>query len=322
MIPSEELTIIVPAHNIAGYLEACLTSIRDNGGQACRLIVVDDGSSDLPEASRQHLAGVFGGDLRWIRIAHAGAGAARNAGLSVVDTPWVTFVDGDDVMVHQGLAALREAAEPAVDIVFSNMMISWNLPKRVEQLTEFVARDRVPVAELPVERRLSGAGKMFRTEFLRAHAITFPEGMVWEDVVFSHRTYRHAHRVSSIPTMTYFWLKRPAGGSVTQAPLNPKTVRDRFRQVEMSVAISRTPEWLANFGRSFEFAPMLRQRLAPVFRAMRQPEKQAQAMAALAVIREECEPHWALLAAGPDAARLLFEHVRALDLDGIRALSA
>ncbi|MEI6161762.1 MAG: glycosyltransferase family A protein [Roseococcus sp.] len=323
MIRADQLSIVIPAYDIAGYLEACLASIREHGGATSRVILVDDGSRDLDEATRQRLSAVFGGDLRWTRIPHAGAGAARNMGLSMVETPWVTFIDGDDVIVNQGLERLCESAEPAVDIVFSNKMVSWNIPKRIEHLTEFPAKSQVPIAELPVERRLSCHGKLFRTDFLHGHEIAFPEGMVWEDIVFSHRTYRHAERVSAIADITYFWLKRPPGvGSVTQKPLNPVAIQDRFRQVEMSVEISETAEWRANFGTSFDLPQLLARRLSAVFRAMRQPNLEAESAAALATIHALCAPHWPrLLSSRRPNARLLFEHVRDMDLTALRAMA-
>jgi glycosyltransferase involved in cell wall biosynthesis len=320
-VPPEALSIVIPAHRIAALLPECLASIRAHGGARCPAILVDDGSGDLPSPIRAKLAGIFGGRLTWLHQPHAGPGAARNAGLALVETPWVTFVDGDDVLDGEGLPPLLRAAEPGVDIVFSNKMVSWQLPPRIETLRDFTDQACVPIRDVPCESRLSCHGKLFRTGFLRAHGIRFPEGMLWEDIVFSHQTYRHAGRVSAVSAVTYLWRKRPPGvGSITQRPLDPAAIRDRFRQVEMSVAISETPEWRANFGASFGFAALLRRRLSPVFRAIRAPSAAGQAEAALALIRDLCEPHAAVLAREPEAGRRIFERVRALDLAGIRAL--
>lgn len=320
-VPPEALSIVIPAYRIAPLLPDCLASIREHGGARCRLILVDDGSGDLPHATRRDLAAIFGGRLSWVHQPHAGPGAARNAGLALVDTPWVSFVDGDDMLAGEGLAPLLEAAGAGVDIVFSNKVVSWQLPPRIETLRDFPDRAGAAIRDLPCERRLSCHGKLFRTAFLNAHGIRFPEGMLWEDIVFSHRTYRHAERVAAVAAITYLWRKRPPGvGSITQRPLDPGAIRDRFRQVEMSVAISETPEWRANFGASFAFAGLLRRRLSPVFRAMRAPGTDRQAEAALALIRDLCAPHAAVLAREPEAGRRIFELVQALDLAGIRAL--
>lgn len=321
-VPPEALSLVIPAHRIAALLPECLASIRAHGGAPCPVFLVDDGSGDLPWATRAELAAIFGGRLTWLHQPHSGPGAARNAGLALVDTPWVTFLDGDDVLAGEGLPALLRAAEPGVDIVFSNKTVSWQLPPRIETLWDFTDQARVPIREVPCESRLSCHGKLFRTGFLRDHGIRFPEGMLWEDIVFSHRTYRHAGRVSAVAAVTYQWRKRPPGvGSITQKPLDPAAIRDRFRQVEMSVAISETPEWRANFGGSFAFAALLRRRLSPVFRAMRAPAAEGQAAMALALIRNLCEPHAALLLAEPEAGRHIFERVLALDLAEIRARS-
>lgn len=320
-VPPEALSIVIPAHRVAAFLPDCLASIRAHGGARCPVILVDDGSGDLPHATRAELAAVFGAPLTWLHQPHSGPGAARNAGLALVETPWVTFVDADDVLAGEGLAPLLRAAEDGLDIVFSNKMVAWQIPPRVETLRHFTDRASVPLREVPCETRLSCHGKLFRTGFLRAHGIRFPEGMLWEDIVFSHRSYRHAGRVSSVAAVTYLWRKRPPGvGSITQKPLDPAAIRDRFRQVEMSVAISETPEWRANFGQSFSVASQLRRRLSPVLRAMRAPGTDRQAEAALALIRDLCAPHAALLAREPEAGRHIFDLVAAQDLAGIRAL--
>lgn len=320
-LPPEALSIVIPAHRIAAHLPDCLASIRAQGGARCPVILVDDGSGDLPHATRAELAAIFGGPLTWIHQPHAGPGAARNAGLALVNTPWVAFVDGDDVLAGEGLAPLLAAAEEGVDIVFSNKQVAWRIPPRIETLANFTDRAAGPIRRIPCETRLSCHGKLFRTGFLRAHGIRFPEGMLWEDIVFSHRTYRHAGLVSSVAAVTYLWRKRPPGvGSITQRPLDPAAIRDRFRQVELSVEISETPEWRANFGTSFSRASLLRRRLSPVFRAMRAPRVERQAEAALALIRDLCAPHAAMLAREPEAGRRIFDLVAALDLAGIRAM--
>lgn len=84
------LTVVVPTYGRPTLLDACLASIRADGGDRVAVIVVDDAS---PEPVR--LDGRPG--LRVLRLdVNTGPAGARNAGLAVTTTDLVCFADDDD----------------------------------------------------------------------------------------------------------------------------------------------------------------------------------------------------------------------------------
>jgi GT2 family glycosyltransferase len=99
------VTVIVTAHNEARFLRDSLISISEQTFPNFRCIVVDDGSTD----STLDVAYEFArSDDRFSVLASVvphGPSAARNAGITATTTPYLTFLDGDDVLLSQSLMA-------------------------------------------------------------------------------------------------------------------------------------------------------------------------------------------------------------------------
>ena len=107
--------MVVPTHNRREYLGQAVASALAQGPVVARLVVVNDGSVD---GTRDWLDAIE--DPR-VEVRHvypaAGGAAARNTGFQLCDTPYVMFLDDDDVLrdgaVAGLLAALRRHPEAA-----------------------------------------------------------------------------------------------------------------------------------------------------------------------------------------------------------------
>lgn len=101
------ISIIVPAHNNAGFLGQTLSSIRAQSVEDWECVVVDDGSSD----ETCHVAAAvcaIDGRVRLVRQSCGGSSLARNRGFleSSAATKYVSFMDADDVWEPDALATL------------------------------------------------------------------------------------------------------------------------------------------------------------------------------------------------------------------------
>ena len=104
-------SVIIPAYNAADVLPACLTALEQQTLRrtAYEVLVVDDGSDDATAATAE-AAGA-----RTARIAHSGAAAARNVGVSEALAPIVVFTDADCIPAPDFLERLLEPfADPMV----------------------------------------------------------------------------------------------------------------------------------------------------------------------------------------------------------------
>ena len=100
MIFERMVTFVIPSYNAEKTLANCINSIRSVG--FFPIIVVDDGSID----NTSNIAKEFG--VRVIKIANSGAYLARRVGLSLVKTPYVYFLDVDDLLLPGFLKAVEE----------------------------------------------------------------------------------------------------------------------------------------------------------------------------------------------------------------------
>jgi glycosyltransferase involved in cell wall biosynthesis len=92
-------TVVVPAYNAASTLAAALASARAQTVPPTRMIVVDDGSTD----DTISVATAEGAEV--IQQHRQGPGTACNKAVEVVTTPFVAFLDADDLWLPEKVEA-------------------------------------------------------------------------------------------------------------------------------------------------------------------------------------------------------------------------
>jgi hypothetical protein len=93
-VPSQPLvSVIIPAHNTGPLLTETVESALRQTYPRREIIVVDDGST---EDLGPHLA-PYGDAVSYLRQENAGAGAARNTGVSAAAGDYIAFLDHDDL---------------------------------------------------------------------------------------------------------------------------------------------------------------------------------------------------------------------------------
>lgn len=91
-----KITIIIPVYKIEEeYLRTCIVSIKNQTVNAWNVILIDDGSPDKCGQICDELA-LNDNRIRVIHQENQGVSVARNAGIDMANSEWVTFVDPDD----------------------------------------------------------------------------------------------------------------------------------------------------------------------------------------------------------------------------------
>jgi glycosyltransferase involved in cell wall biosynthesis len=104
------VTVVIPAFNRAGTIEAALRSVQAQTCPDWEAIVVDDGSQD---DTAEVVARYTKEDDRIHLRRHAqnrGAGAARNTGIQHARGRWIAFLDSDDQWANPSLELRLDAA--------------------------------------------------------------------------------------------------------------------------------------------------------------------------------------------------------------------
>ncbi len=124
MTSAPTVSFIVPVHDGARYLGACLASIRAQTVPPLEVLVIDDGSTD----ESGDVARSFGDPVRCLRQSHGGASKARNLGIAAARGDLLAFLDADDLIVPAKLERqlARFAADPRLQFCDAYTQNFWS----------------------------------------------------------------------------------------------------------------------------------------------------------------------------------------------------
>ncbi|MCU0760467.1 MAG: glycosyltransferase family 2 protein [Steroidobacteraceae bacterium] len=154
------LSVVIPCYDAAPFLAEALASVFAQGLDDVEVIVVDDGSTDgSGEIARRY-------DPRVVLLSqpNAGIAAARNAGVARARSPWLAFLDADDLWTEGSLRSRLDAVQavPGADGVFG--ALQQFLCPRLEP----AAAARIDYDPTPQVARFAGTLLLRREAFLRA----------------------------------------------------------------------------------------------------------------------------------------------------------
>jgi CDP-glycerol glycerophosphotransferase len=227
------ISVVVPFHNNADVLGDCLASIAAQSVTDLEVIMVDDGSVDDGAAVAAAQASA---DPRFtlIRVAAGGPGYARNQGIRRAHGEYLSFVDGDDVLPRAALELLLRSLETSgSDFVSGNVQRIG--PHGVSQSALHAKAVKTAKTGTHISRSrelffdVSVWNKLFRKSFWDRYGLTFPEGVVWEDLQLMTKAHVLARAVDVITDHIYYWRQRAGGElSITQSRTQIANFRDRI----------------------------------------------------------------------------------------------
>jgi glycosyltransferase involved in cell wall biosynthesis len=125
-MPSPEVSVVIPTYNRADMISRAVDSVLQQSYFHCRVIVVDDGSTD---ATPRVIADRYGSNERveYLRQPNRGVSAARNAGLAQVRGEFLAFLDSDDLWkpwkLELQVACLLRLVPAGVGMIWTDMDI-------------------------------------------------------------------------------------------------------------------------------------------------------------------------------------------------------
>ncbi len=224
---SAEVTLAMAAWRPrVDWLRAAVESALGQRGCELELLLVDDGS---PEPVAPLVEDVGDPRLRVVRIEHAGEAAAKNAAIEHARTPYIRFVDCDDVVEADSTARLLALVAGREDVVAYGSTVVCDAELRplrtisstlegdvVEAclLGRFDARHVSMVFPLPLVRRAGG------------WSTSFEASADWD---FTIRVLEHATVRADPNVATYY---RRHGESIMGLASVALGEADRLRMVE------------------------------------------------------------------------------------------
>lgn len=221
-----DVSVIVPIYNVEQYVEECLKSVLTQHFESMEVICVDDGSED---DSMKKVIEMAQQDYRIKIIRHEknrGLSAARNTGLTSAKGKYILFMDSDDVLMPNAISQLyQEAEQRAVDVVYFDYVKLYDAIPNYEKVNhcEKIRYDGIYTGREFFCRTMEcGEWKcevwrqFVKREFLLNHKISFLEGILHEDNLYSFYIAMEARRVCNINKALYYYRQREASIMRTQ----------------------------------------------------------------------------------------------------------
>lgn len=237
-----DVAVVVIVYNDARRLPRAVESVRRQTHRAVDILISDDHSTDeTPEVARD----LAGRDerIRYLRLPHnsGGCSAPRNAALDASTAPYVMFLDSDDELPPQAVELLLAAhRERPVDFAMGAVRrVRVDTGRSSLWMPGLVARRRT-VEGIDAEPELFfehlSTSKMYARAFLDRHGLRFPEGIHYEDQLFSAQAYCLARAFTVIPQTVYRWYVEPYAAASAASISNQ---RDRLDNVRDRVHVQR-----------------------------------------------------------------------------------
>ncbi len=186
------ISVVIPTWNRSGLLKTCLASLvaQTYPPDHFEVVVSDDGSTDDTQSVVSEHAQLLP-PVRYTRIAHTGANAARNAGISEAGGEIVCLLDDDEVAPEDWLTTVAELLSERQDVDgVGGPYVSWGKPS-------FRTCDRcsqLGAAASPAgERWLLGGNTAVRRPVLEQVG-PFAESLSGNDAEWMHRAISQGAR--------------------------------------------------------------------------------------------------------------------------------
>ncbi len=199
-----KLSVIIPVYNSEFFLERCVCSLLSQTLREWVAIFVNDGSTDQSKTILEKYAAT---DARITVVdkENGGAASARNVGLDMVTTEYVTMLDADDVIQETMFEKmLAVACRSNCDLVVVPSKVQQNNGCYMEQEYERYGLIQEPAKFLFRNVYRGPVAKLYRRDIIERYKIRMPEDMVMaEDYVFVVSYWTRSQSVYALSECLY-----------------------------------------------------------------------------------------------------------------------
>ena len=226
-----KVSIIIPVYNVAPYIADCLRSVLAQTHSPLEIILVNDSTPDdsMEQAAPwiEKLQERF--DVQMVNhTKNRGLSAARNTGMEVATGDWIYFLDSDDEITPNciGLLVAKAAEHPDVDFVIGEISYvgtSWRFPLKCDS---YVAGNEHILHDYTTYKWYMMAwNRLYKKDYLQQYKLTFKEGLLHEDELFSFQVATTARAMAAVYEETYIYKVRNVG-SITASKYKLKNLED------------------------------------------------------------------------------------------------
>lgn len=248
------LSIIIPVYNGEQYIPNLIDAFRAQSDDRFQLIFIDDGSKDNSYQILCRFAESEPFSIKVYRQENQGVSRARNYGIELAQSRYITFVDVDDFIPKDYIAVIYENLDAfAPDtFVIQTRRVKENEPFEVNE--HVLGRGQRISSHDMLVRFLSNptgygvVNVVIKREFLLDRGVRFAEGyQYYEDYDFLYRLFAVCRSIVITERVLYFYILRE-GSAMSRFTL------ERFRCLKLMEKLRiclyrNAPEFLPQYDR-------------------------------------------------------------------------
>lgn len=213
-----KISIIMPCHNVELYIDRALSSLTSQtaGVENLEIICVDDASTDRTWEHLSVWEQKYPENIYLVQCEENGRqGRARNIGLTYATAEWIAYIDSDDWVEPDYFEKLLQAAlDTQSDIVCcrfvrdpgnSLSLLSNRKTDRESRLLTIDTEEKRKIFLNTYSMESACWGKLIRKSLLTENGIFFPEGVAYEDNLWSSLLHIYAGRVYMLEETLYHY---------------------------------------------------------------------------------------------------------------------
>lgn len=226
----KKISVVIPVYNVEKYLSECLDSVINQTYKDLQIILVDDGSTDFSGK----ICDVYAEKDNRITVVHqknAGAGAAKNTGLELIDGDYFSIIDSDDYieldMYEKMVNSLEKYNADIVQCLFRNVYVNDSFDRKYKIKSNYpkVLTSKRFLKEYLYDWKYAIFwNKLFKSSLLKE--IRFPVGRKIDDEFFTYKLVCNAKKVVNIDNMLYNYRMRKT--SVMNENNSDRLIYDRI----------------------------------------------------------------------------------------------
>ncbi len=217
-----DVAVVVPVYNAEKYLRQTVDSVivQTHGFQNITLILVDDGSKDKSRHMILRYAELYPNIVAIFLEKNTGTPAfPRNLGAHLANSEYITFLDADDWLEHDGIRQLHTLMEETKCdyAVGKTVQIDSKEEKIIGRYESCMERRNVSPYSIPhIFYHLGPRARMLRLSFIKKHKIRYPEMKFAEDKQFFIDVLTQVGKISTTTEPIYFLNRIPDNVSLTK----------------------------------------------------------------------------------------------------------
>jgi GT2 family glycosyltransferase len=209
--PRLRISVVIPHMNQPAHLARCLASLAAGTRAPDEVIVVDNGSKELPAA----ICAAQGATL--LSESEPGPGPARNRGVAAATGDVLAFIDADCLADPGWLAAAEAAlADPDATILGGDVRIALADPARLTLCEAYESVYAYRMDRYIAREGFTGAGNLVVRRDTFAEVGPFAGIGVAEDRVWGRRATAMGRRIRFVPGMRAYHPARDSFADLAQ----------------------------------------------------------------------------------------------------------